>query len=781
MGLVPPPILPTSVPILDIAGLGKVEADLANQKLVFTCANPGEVPLEYSILAGGSYSQSEAGGWGSLEVTPAVKKETLPHYQTFLVTIARYEKIGVALCRENDGVLAVIKLYEGSSPTGSKLLDIAGLGKVEADLANQKLVFTCANPGEVPLEYSILAGGNYSQSEAGGWGSSEVTPAVKKETLPHYQTFLVTIARYEKIGVALCRENDGVLAFCRLGEYVGDLTPTPVLNIAGLGKCEADLANQKLVFTCANPGEVPLEYSILAGGNYSQSEAGGWGSSEVTPAVKKETLPHYQTFLVTIARYESLGAAICRENDGRLAVLQLKSVLPSPTPTPTSAEPRITLIQPKGGETLVAGDSYEILWVTLNSPRLPNQVRIQFSSNGGTDWTPVATAPNNGTFSWSVPQVGTTEARIRLIWEGSQNLQTIAEEFGNNFTIALRPHGLVIQKLATQDSVAAGDTITFNLLVSNSGDQSLYLVQVTDPLPAGTTFVEAPATVSGLEGSFDAGSGLVVWELGNLNPGDWKLLRLVLKAQLGTPDGTVIHNKALAHSGRPQLSAESQDEIVVVGSKIHEAYIKGYTGDLGVTFGPQRNVSRGEIAAIIARLLHLQSTVTGQQFYSDVPANHWTFKYVEAVHRLGIMTGFPDGTFRPDDPATRANVAVAMIRARGIDPVAFLPAAPFSDISGHWAIKEIETAYVLRIIEGLPDGTFHPDAPIVRAETVTLIDRALGRGPLLEGSVIQHFSDCQPSDWFYGWGEESFQSHKGVRMASGNERLLEYLDTGPVW
>ncbi|MCX5975215.1 MAG: hypothetical protein NTU59_11235, partial [Coprothermobacterota bacterium] len=80
MGLVPPPLLPTSVPILDIAGLGKVEADLANQKLVFTCYDPGNVPLEYSILASGSYSQSEAGGWGSSEVTPAVKKEVLPHY-----------------------------------------------------------------------------------------------------------------------------------------------------------------------------------------------------------------------------------------------------------------------------------------------------------------------------------------------------------------------------------------------------------------------------------------------------------------------------------------------------------------------------------------------------------------------------------------------------------------------------------------------------------------------------------------------------------------------------
>ncbi|MCX5973821.1 MAG: S-layer homology domain-containing protein [Coprothermobacterota bacterium] len=334
---------------------------------------------------------------------------------------------------------------------------------------------------------------------------------------------------------------------------------------------------------------------------------------------------------------------------------------------------------------------------------------------------------------------------------------------------------------ATHDTVAAGENITFNILVANNGDQNLYYVSVTDLLPPHTSFVDAPATASGPAGTFDAGTGVVTWDLGNMNPGDWRLLRLVLKVAADTPDGTLIRNKAVAHSTRPKLTVESQDEVVVVGGKVHEAYVKGYTGDLGSIFGPQRNVSRGEIAAIIARLLHLESTVTGQQFYSDVPSTHWTFKYVEAVHRAGIMTGFPDGTFGPDLPATRANVAVAMIRARGIDPVAFLPATPFPDISGHWAIKEIETAYVLGIVEGLPDGTFHPDAPIIRAETVTLIDRALGRGPLLDGAVVQHFPDCKPTDWFYGWGEESFQSHKGVHRATGNEELINYVDTGPIW
>lgn len=331
---------------------------------------------------------------------------------------------------------------------------------------------------------------------------------------------------------------------------------------------------------------------------------------------------------------------------------------------------------------------------------------------------------------------------------------------------------LSVQKIATADTVMAGENITYNILVANSSSQSIENVKVTDKLPEEVSFDSADNG-----GTYDSGTGIVTWEPGTLDPEGWVKLSLVVKVDPSTAEGTLIHNKAIASALRCQ-PVESEDEVVVVGGKEHEAFIKGYPDG---TFGPQRNVTRGEIAAIIARLLHLESLVTGTQFYSDVPSSHWTFKYVEAVNKADIMKGLPDGTFHPDQPATRADVAVAMLRAREIDPVVFLPAPPFPDISGHWAIEEIETAYVLGIVEGLPDGTFHPNDPIIRSETVTLMCRALGRGPLFEGPVTQHFPDCTPADWFYGWGEESFATHKGVRMASGNEKLIEYVPSPPVW
>ena len=331
---------------------------------------------------------------------------------------------------------------------------------------------------------------------------------------------------------------------------------------------------------------------------------------------------------------------------------------------------------------------------------------------------------------------------------------------------------LSVQKIATADTVMAGENIIYNILVANASLQTIEKVKVTDKLPAEVSFVSADHG-----GTYDPGTGIVTWEPGTLAPGGWVKLSLVVKVDPSTAEDTIIHNKATASALRCR-PVESEDEVVVVGGKVHEAFIKGYPDG---TFGPQRNVTRGEIAAIIARLLHLESLVTGTQFYSDVPGSHWTFKYVEAVNKADIMKGFPDDTFRPDQPATRADVAVAMLRAREIDPVVFLPAPPFPDISEHWAIKEIETAYVLGVVEGLPDGTFQPNDPIIRSETVTLMCRALGRGPLFEGSVTQHFPDCTPADWYYGWGEESFATHKGVRMASGNENLIEYVPSPPVW
>ncbi len=108
-------------------------------------------------------------------------------------------------------ILLLIGLSMMATPVfaSTKILDVPGLGKVEADTAARQLIFTAYHPGRVPMEYSIWTPRSYRQSEAGGWAKPEFRPAVKRERLPHYVTFIVTISRYERIGSAICRENDG--------------------------------------------------------------------------------------------------------------------------------------------------------------------------------------------------------------------------------------------------------------------------------------------------------------------------------------------------------------------------------------------------------------------------------------------------------------------------------------------------------------------------------------------------------------------------------------------
>ncbi len=89
------------------------------------------------------------------------------------------------------------------------ILKVPGLGKVEANPSSRQLIFTAFKPGKVPMEYSIWTPRGSMQSEAGGWAKPEFRPAVKREKMPHYVPFIITISRYEKIGVAICRENDG--------------------------------------------------------------------------------------------------------------------------------------------------------------------------------------------------------------------------------------------------------------------------------------------------------------------------------------------------------------------------------------------------------------------------------------------------------------------------------------------------------------------------------------------------------------------------------------------
>ena len=209
---------------------------------------------------------------------------------------------------------------------------------------------------------------------------------------------------------------------------------------------------------------------------------------------------------------------------------------------------------------------------------------------------------------------------------------------------------------------------------------------------------------------------------------------------------------------------------------IHKLYIYGYEDN---SFRPEGNMTRAEAAAMIARLQGLDLSNKARPGFIDVRSG-WYNAVVNAVVNAGYMKGYPDGTFRPNGKITRAEFA-QMIKA--IDK-ANTGMAPFADAKGHWAEAAINQAYANERITGYPDGTFRPNNHITRAEAVTvfnkLYDRSVGEPGLadVKGRLVE-FNDINRSHWAYFQVVESSNTHEFYRTEKGkvDETWVRILQT----
>jgi len=333
-----------------------------------------------------------------------------------------------------------------------------------------------------------------------------------------------------------------------------------------------------------------------------------------------------------------------------------------------------------------------------------------------------------------------------------------------------------ISKKALADTVEPGGVITYNIVYSMN--YAADDVQVTDELPDGTTFVEASDG-----GKYDEAANKVVWNLGDLKKDDGGVLTLKVRVNDDVQPGTIIRNVAVI-SAPGHEPEQSNTEQVQVGAKVHIPFVIGFPDG---TFRPNDFITRAQIATIVARILELQHLANSPVAYVDVK-DHWAKPYIAATTAKGIFRGSGAMAFNPDRPASRAELAVTLVRMHEINPVAFakLPGstATFKDVSpNHWAYNEIETAVRLGFLQGYADGTFRPDEPVTRAEVCAMLSKALGRGPLIDGKiqVRQHFPDVPRNAWFFGWVEEAAHiGHKGVFTGQG-EALEVYLEDVRAW
>ncbi|SDP13830.1 Listeria/Bacterioides repeat-containing protein [Paenibacillus sp. yr247] len=173
-----------------------------------------------------------------------------------------------------------------------------------------------------------------------------------------------------------------------------------------------------------------------------------------------------------------------------------------------------------------------------------------------------------------------------------------------------------------------------------------------------------------------------------------------------------------------------------------KAYVHGYSDG---TFKPEGKITRAEVAAILVQISTKSASGTVMTF-TDVAVDYWANKAIKAVTQMGLMNGYEGGNFRGNQEITRAELASIIARLLGSSDTA--KASKFSDIADHWAKAAIDQVAAAGIIHGYEDGTFKPSNSLTRAEAVTMINHYLGRG-LKTPVTQPTWSDVHADHWAY--------------------------------
>ena len=215
--------------------------------------------------------------------------------------------------------------------------------------------------------------------------------------------------------------------------------------------------------------------------------------------------------------------------------------------------------------------------------------------------------------------------------------------------------------------------------------------------------------------------------------------------------------------------APTEDVPALLNAADHDAYLQGYPDG---TVRPENSTTRAEVAAIFYRLLtdearaSLESADSG---FSDVKPGDWYNTAVATMVQAGVITGYGDGTFRPNAPITRGEFAAIATRFLS-DPYSLDD--PFYDTEGHWAEVYINRAYELGWISGYTGGAFRPDKSITRAEVSAIVNRMLERQAdpaylAAHQAELLEFRDLPATHWAYDHIMEAANGHTYVSVASG--------------
>ena len=330
------------------------------------------------------------------------------------------------------------------------------------------------------------------------------------------------------------------------------------------------------------------------------------------------------------------------------------------------------------------------------------------------------------------------------------------------------------EKLDQPDGIPDRYQVTINYVPDNTGrgivsglTKEVLTIKNTAGEWASTGTVKASGSIATATGS--SRNYFSNWTKGNTQVStdatlNNEAIQNVIKEFKGGETYTFIANfgRSSGGSNRPKPPVVEIPDDVPTGlnGKDHYAYIIGY-GNNDVR--PQNNITRAEVATIFFRLLTDETrtaNMTKSNGYNDVKDGDWFCCAVSTLSKMGIIKGYEDGSFKPNDPISRAEFAAIAAR---FDPNGDKTPASFFDVTSHWAKDEISIAANHGWIKGYEDGSFKPDQKITRAETMTLVNRVLNRLPETKDDLHKDMKtwvdNMDETAWYYLAVQEATNSH----------------------
>lgn len=428
--------------------------------------------------------------------------------------------------------------------------------------------------------------------------------------------------------------------------------------------------------------------------------------------------------------------------------------------------------------------SEEIKATTTVTEKDPNKLTINFADYVQKELAATGTKTASDV-DFTVDVKGKEQTMIITSAEGEEAISTYADEFDPKYSRTLTAHF---------DSITGGEVKTTRFTgttveIDHAGHYTFFLGEEKGTR-TGVTYDEARYTLY-INVRLDQNENkLYVSSMGAIrtnSDGTWEniaLIEMVNDEPVRTTNYITFHNTI--DTGKDDYYPIIIPTIInkdtgMLNKTDHFAYVIGYPDG---TVHPNGQITRAEVATIFFRLLRAEvrdGAFTTSNSYSDVAYGKWYNNPISTMSALGIITGYPDGTFKPNKPITRAEFAAIAAR---FDETQSGKSATFSDVIGHWAAKEIGIAYYNDWIKGYPDGTFKPDQNITRAEAMTLINRVLERKPESPADLLTNMNkwtdNMDTSKWYYLDVQEATNSH-GYTRKTFNYELWRQMLPDPDW